>query len=384
MEFKILFFLLVFAMNPFLGQSQIKNFKEKFELPSEVKESSGLLLIDGKIITHNDRGDAANLYEIDSLSGNLLRTIRITNATNEDWEDLAEDENHIYIGDFGNNDGNRTNLRIYKILKSNFKNKTAVTAERISFGYEDQTNFSNQKNNHNFDAEALIVQNNDLLIFTKNRQNLKTNVYKIPKEPGGYAAKKISSANIGGLITGATYNKEDDSFFLCGYSTNSIPFLIYVSENRAPGDDLFSGGFLKISLQNELGQGSQIEGITNFNGGGNYYVSREMSNRNIGGNQFQFAQKLFQFHDESNPLLSTVKNTFTEISLYPNPSKNTITIDITAPIKTVCIFNHLGKEVFKSTINKQQIDISNLTKGIYFIRIDISTTKSYYKKIVKL
>jgi putative lipase involved disintegration of autophagic bodies len=115
MEFKILFSFLVLAMNPFLGHSQIKNFKEKFELPSEIKETSGLLLIDGKIITHNDRGDAANLYEIDSLSGNLLRTIRITNATNEDWEDLAEDENHIYIGDFGNNDGNRTNLRIYKI-----------------------------------------------------------------------------------------------------------------------------------------------------------------------------------------------------------------------------------------------------------------------------
>jgi hypothetical protein len=109
-----------------------------------------------------------------------------------------------------------------------------------------------------------------------------------------------------------------------------------------------------------------------------------MSNTNIGGNQLQFAQKLFQFYDESNPLLSTVKNTFTEISLYPNPTKNRINIDITAPIKTVCIFNNLGKEVFKSTINKQQIDISNLTKGIYFIRIDINTTKSYYKKIVKL
>ncbi len=92
------------------------------------------MCIKGKIIRHNDRGDAANLYDIDGLSCNLLRIILITNATNEDWEDLAEDEDHIYIGDFGNNDGNTTNLRIYKILKSDFKNKTAVTAERISFG----------------------------------------------------------------------------------------------------------------------------------------------------------------------------------------------------------------------------------------------------------
>ena len=92
------------------------------------------MCINGKIIKHNDRGDAANLYDIDGLSCSLLRIILITNATNEDWEDLAEDEDHIYIGDFGNNDGNTTNLRIYKILKSDFKNKTAVTAERISFG----------------------------------------------------------------------------------------------------------------------------------------------------------------------------------------------------------------------------------------------------------
>ncbi|TXD54341.1 MULTISPECIES: T9SS type A sorting domain-containing protein [unclassified Polaribacter] len=379
-----IFCCIIFTFSPFLGQSQIKDFKEKFELPSAVKETSGLLMINGKIITHNDKGDAANLYEIDSLTGKLLRTIQITNATNEDWEDLAEDEEHIYIGDFGNNNGNRTNLRIYKILKSDFKNSTAVTAKRISFGYEDQINFSNQTNNHNFDAEALVVYNNDLLIFTKNRKDFKTNVYKIPKESGGYSAKKISSANVRGLITGATYNKEDNSFFLCGYSSNTIPFLIYINENRAAGDAIFSDGFLKISLQNELGQGSQIEGITNFNGGGNYYLSREFSNDTTGDNQSRFQQKLFQFYDESNPILSAIENTFTDISMYPNPTKNTITIDTTAPLKAISIINQIGKEVFKSTANEHQIDISYLTKGIYFIRVEINATKSFFKKIVKI
>lgn len=52
-------------------QSQISNFREKFVLPSEVKENSGLLFLEDKIVTHNDSGDAANLYEIDSLTGNL-------------------------------------------------------------------------------------------------------------------------------------------------------------------------------------------------------------------------------------------------------------------------------------------------------------------------
>ena len=35
-------------------QSQISNFREKFVLPSEVKENSGLLFLEDKIVIHND------------------------------------------------------------------------------------------------------------------------------------------------------------------------------------------------------------------------------------------------------------------------------------------------------------------------------------------
>ena len=62
-----------------------------------------MLFLDGKIITHNDSGDDANLYEIDSLSGTILRTISTANAKNVDWEDLAENDTHLFITDIGNN-----------------------------------------------------------------------------------------------------------------------------------------------------------------------------------------------------------------------------------------------------------------------------------------
>jgi hypothetical protein len=55
------------------------------------------------------------IYEIDTL-GNLIRTININSANNSDWEDITQDDlNNFYIGDFGNNNNDRTNLRIYKI-----------------------------------------------------------------------------------------------------------------------------------------------------------------------------------------------------------------------------------------------------------------------------
>jgi hypothetical protein len=43
------------------------------------------------IITHNDSGGQANLYEINASTGAVLRTVAITNATNVDWEDIAQD-----------------------------------------------------------------------------------------------------------------------------------------------------------------------------------------------------------------------------------------------------------------------------------------------------
>ena len=116
MKLKIFLFLVILTFKITYNQAQISNFKEKFELPEKVKETSGLLFLDGKIITHNDSGNDANLYEIDSLSGTILRTISIANATNIDWEDLAENDTHLFIADIGNNNGNRQDLKIYTIL----------------------------------------------------------------------------------------------------------------------------------------------------------------------------------------------------------------------------------------------------------------------------
>ena len=44
---------------------------------------------------------------------------------------------------------------------------------------------------------------------------------------------------------GATYN---GNFLLCGYDGDLIAFLIQISFDRTPGDDIFSSGFTKESL----------------------------------------------------------------------------------------------------------------------------------------
>jgi hypothetical protein len=383
MKLKTFLLAAIFSFYYTHTQNQISNFKEKFELPIEVKETSGLLFLDGKIITHNDSGDAPNLYEIDSLSGAILRTVTISNATNIDWEDLAENDTHIFIADIGNNNGNRSDLKIFKILKSDFKNNTAVTAEIISYSYEDQTDFSSQPNSSNFDAEGIVIYGNDLLIFTKNWADFKTNVYKIPLTTGNYVATKVSAANVAGLITGATYN--DDRFFLTGYDTSLIPFLIYIDFNRMPGEDIFSSGFNRISLANKLEQGSQVEAITNIGFTGDYYISRENVSTPVSGTVFTLKQKLYQFYDASSALLAIPENELALVNISPNPVIDKIHIKTSCTFYSIEIYNAAGESVFISRLkNKKEVDISLLAAGIYYLKIQLKDTNSVIRKIIKL
>ena len=58
-------------------------------LQDSLKETSGLILINDRVITHNDSGGESALYEIDSVSGGISRKVIIENAPNIDWEDLC-------------------------------------------------------------------------------------------------------------------------------------------------------------------------------------------------------------------------------------------------------------------------------------------------------
>ena len=82
----------------------------------------------------------------------------------KDWEDLAMDEQFLYIGDFGNNGGNRQDMLVYKVALSQINPSTsnADMTQSLSVQYEDQTTFDNEAYKHNFDCEAMIVLGDSL------------------------------------------------------------------------------------------------------------------------------------------------------------------------------------------------------------------------------
>jgi len=245
--------------------------KLKYNLNATVNESSGLLWWNKLIWTHNDSGGQPQLYGLDSSSGNITRTITITNASNKDWEDIAQDGQYIYIGDFGNNaNGNRTNLKIYRINKSGIKKKDSLTASVIHFSYSDQTDFSpTGSNNTNFDCEAMIAYGDSLFLFSKDWKDGKTRLSKLPKKPGTYVAQKISELNVDGLITGAEIISTKRVIVLTGYNTTVTPFIYLLYDFS--DNDFFGANKRKIQINESF---TQLEGICALNNN-NFYISNE-------------------------------------------------------------------------------------------------------------
>lgn len=238
------------------------------ELPDQLIENSGLIYLPEGLYTLNDAGNANEIYKIDSVDGSVLQTLLVI-GENKDWEDMAESETHIFLGDFGNNDGDRTDLRIYKIDKTELGNNV-LNAQPINFSFADQIDFSENNNNHDFDCEAFFFHDDSLHLFSKNWVDNQTRHYAIPADPGFHAALPEFTFDVNGLITSADIN-EEGTVVLLGYTEVGLNFmwLLYDYKNNS----FFSGNKRRI----ELGSGlvnSQTEAVT-FKDNNNGYISSE-------------------------------------------------------------------------------------------------------------
>jgi len=153
-----------------------------------------------------DSGNLNGIYRIDSASGAILQVVVITNFPNVDYESITADATYIYVGDAGNNDGNRTDLKILRIKKADIAKSPGIVnvkADAINFSYTDQKDFE-PNTNTNLDCEAMASIGNYLYLFSKDRGDLQTRCYKLPKDTGTYSIAPIATFNTDGKVTDAT------------------------------------------------------------------------------------------------------------------------------------------------------------------------------------
>ena len=261
-------------------------------ISSTLDETSGLQIVNKDLWTFNDSGGDPAIYKIDSLTNTILQKVTIGGATNIDWEDIAYDGTYLYIGDFGNNDnGARTNLRIYKIpvaaIPPHSTNATYTIAANlvqvINFTYADQPQppvAQSNTNNIKYDCEAMLVDSGKIHLFTKDRVNFSTTHYIINSTNAGtYALLPVETLATNYLVTAADKAPNQNVIILFGYQKTGVALhFIHLLSNYNNGQ-FFNGNKRLLNLPDVtiMGQG---EGIT-FRDDSTGYISNEQVNAGI-------------------------------------------------------------------------------------------------------
>lgn len=258
-------------------------------LSDVLQENSGLIRVGDFLYTFNDSGSGAVIYELDTL-GLVLRTITISGATNVDWEAITANATHVFIGDVGNNNGNRHDLCLYRFLKSDLTLDT-IQAEKLPFYWSDQTQFTSLPNANNYDCEAIVAETDSVTLYTKNWVDLKTRRYRLPSFwIDTLAAQLMDSFAVDGLITDACLDTVMNRSYLLGYKNNGSNF--YTSFVWCLWDyqdhQVFSGNRRRIEVGNVLSL-AQTEGIALKSTNKGYINSEKVTS------VITIAPKLFEF-----------------------------------------------------------------------------------------
>ena len=360
--------------------------QQYLELPASLDETSGLIFWAGGIWTFNDSGGLPMIYKVDTISGDIIQCITVLNAENTDWEDITQDEDNIYVGDFGNNNGDRKDLKVYKLGKSTIPpiGNAGVSAEVISFSYGDQHDFTPSYNANEYDCEAITCVDNILYLFTKNWVSQTTRLYELPTVSGTYSILPVDSFDVDGLITGAGYSGDKNQVIMSGYK-NYKPFLFLLFDYYE--NEFFSGNKRRIDMDGIFG--AQTEGIC-FKNGYNALLSCEKSVID----QQVFKLNTAEWTDTTFCYLPELKEDLS-IRVHPNPVRSgKLKIDVFQPGEKECfinIYNLLGRSILaqKHKINGKRkkttvsLSLPEIAPGIYTLHIIAGNSYAIEKIIIE-
>jgi PKD repeat protein len=316
-------------------------------LPQFLNGSSGIDF-DGtfNFWTFNDHGDN-EIYQI-ADNGTYISALTITNATVSDWEDMTSDVNrqNLYIGDIGNNQGNRTNLKIYKIPYPT--SNTTAKAEEIRFSYPDG----------NFDCESIYHRNGFIYLVTKS--NPTTRLYKIPDVAGIYTATLVGTFSTNDNVTSADMSPDGSTVILLAERSLAPVGLPGQYESRLhlftgfTGENPFTGNHSILAIANNYTQKEAVCFSSNYE----VYLTDEG------------ASKIY-YLDISIHVPASTTNTI------ENPDKDIIEIS-----NNMYIFDIKGSLIKK--IDDYENDIKDLPSGIYILKIIYEGSLPRSTRFIKL
>ncbi len=227
------------------------NINKKLHLKQQQKiqsaglsEVSGAALVNGKLWVLNDGDNGNAIYRIDSI-GNILQKVIITNAVNHDWEELSYYDNHLYIGDFGNNTGLRKKLSIYKLNIDQLSAKaTEAQAKEMSFSCNDLSISGIE-----FNFEAMIPMNGEIHLFSKSKTGRSSHCV-LSDDIDFQFIKSNEVIQVEFEITAAS--TENNNLYIAGY--NLSDFSIQIMTLQLQQGRIIPAGTQSVGSVVELGQ----------------------------------------------------------------------------------------------------------------------------------
>lgn len=203
----------LFAQGIVVGTVDKKDIKEASGLAASIRNA-------GSLWTHNDNGDKARFFLIDSI-GKHQATVTLEGVLNRDWEDIAvgpgpdSSKTYVYIGEIGDNHSRYTYKYIYRVeeprVSEDQKKYTIKTIDSIRFVLPGGAR----------DTEALMIdpETNDLYIFSKREYAI--NLYKLPYPQSTteiITAEKIMEALSFSQIVAADWSPDGKEILIKNYS----------------------------------------------------------------------------------------------------------------------------------------------------------------------
>lgn len=159
----------------------------------------------GILWTHNDSGDRAQIFALDSQTCAVVATLRINGVNARDTEAIAvgrdaKDRPVIWLGDIGDNAATWSSVRLYRLPEpSELSDQVVSPQATITVKYSDEP----------YNAEALLLQPQPagrMWIVTR-RQAMKGAYYELPAAIWGSSRTVTVTAagSVPALTTDATY-----------------------------------------------------------------------------------------------------------------------------------------------------------------------------------
>jgi sugar lactone lactonase YvrE len=178
-----------------------------------ITESSGLVRVGDRVLTHNDSGDGPYVYVVDPSSGKTVGRTTYSGDPVTDVEAMAAGpDGSIWMGDIGDNSASRNHVSVYRLPPVRDGNHT-VDAQRYDLRYPDgPTN-----------AETLLVDPRDGRLYVVSKSLFGGRIYEAPRSlSAGHVNVLRPVGRAAGLVTDGSFFPDGRHVVLRTYGSATV------------------------------------------------------------------------------------------------------------------------------------------------------------------